>query len=77
MLLYRLIVVLLNQDELNLYPPSSHKVNLLLCHAWCFISFIRRVHLLEKITLTSCSESFLLDISIKTSEHKEKFERRK
>lgn len=77
MLLYRIIVVLLNQDKLNLYPPGSHKVDLLLCHAWCFISFIRRAHLLRKITLASCSESSLLDISIKTSKHKEKFERRK
>lgn len=40
-LLSRIIVVLLIQEKLNLYPPGSHKVNFLLCHAWCFMSFIR------------------------------------
>lgn len=47
MLLYRIIVVFLNEEKLNLYPPGSHKVNFLLCHAWCFICFIRREHLLK------------------------------
>lgn len=47
-LLHRIIVIWLNQEKLNLYPPGSHKVHFLLCHAWCFISFIRRVHMLKK-----------------------------
>lgn len=48
-LLYRIIVALLNQEKLNLYSPGCHKVNFLLCHGWCFISFIRRVHMLKKV----------------------------
>lgn len=46
-ILYRIIVVLLNQEKLNLHLSGSHKVNFFLCHAWCFVSFVRRVHMLK------------------------------